>query len=84
MIIETLHECLRQLPPAMRMRSHLDGSIRTVAELLTTRDEGGMELIDQKRNYGRDTYKVIIAPGVGMVYSEVRDQPAPDVGAGWR
>lgn len=67
----TLHEALNSIPGDTVLRSHLDGKTATATELLQkVRDERGYSVIVSKRNYGRDQYRVIVADGVGALYSE--------------
>ncbi len=68
----TLHEALQSIPGETVLQSHLDRKRATVTELLTTvRDERGYSVSKIKSNYGRDEYYVIVADGVGILYSEV-------------
>ena len=68
----TLHEALQSIPGETVLQSHLDRKRATVTELLATvRDERGYSVSKTKKNYGRDEYYVIVATGVGILYSEV-------------
>ena len=68
----TLHEALQSIPGETLLRSHLDGKRATAEELLQkVRDERGYSVSKTKRNYGQDEYHVIVADGVGLLYSEV-------------
>lgn len=71
--MSTLHECLKQLPPDMVMRDHVQLGEKTpvtVKELLdTVNDEGGYRIVERKYNYGKTTKMAVVTGGMTL-YSE--------------
>lgn len=71
-----LHEILKELPPEMMFRSHFDGKIATVSDMLSNRMENASNcsLIVLKFSYGKDVRKAIMSDSY-ILYSEVRKKP---------
>lgn len=69
----TLHECLKQLPPEMEMRDHVQLGEKTpvtVKELLETVDnEDNYLVVERKYNYGRSSKMAVVTQGMTL-YSE--------------
>lgn len=71
----TLLECLKPLPPDMVMRdlSAVRNEVALVSEHIARlgRDEEGYEVREERRNYGKDKFKVIGLIGGLTVYRQV-------------
>ncbi|CAI10402.1 hypothetical protein p1B209 (plasmid) [Aromatoleum aromaticum EbN1] len=71
----TLLECLKSLPPDMVMRdlSAVRNEVALVSEHIARlgRDEEGYEVREERRNYGKDKFKVIGLIGGWTIYRQV-------------
>ena len=66
--LRTLHECLQELPPDMRLRSMAsndwDLDVRTASEWLQTPDSEGYWISDQRSQYGRASPVGLVTRGM--------------------
>lgn len=71
----TLLECLKSLPPDMVMRdlAAVRNEVAPVSEHIARlgRDEGGYEVRDERRNYGKDAFKAIGIVGGLTIYRQI-------------
>jgi len=69
----TLTEALEKFPADMKMKSHVDGEVKTVAEWLISERNDRAEnfaIGAVKYNYGKTVLRNIYYPGIGIVLSE--------------